>query len=115
MFVATVVVSVLLALAALASGAAKLSRQPKLMESLAGLGVPVAWLPRLAGAEIAGALGLLLGLRFAPLGILAAAGLVAYFVGAVITHVRADDSEIAAPAALAVLSAVALVLRVVTM
>ena len=41
--------------------------------------------------------------------------MVAYFVGAVITHVRADDSEIAAPAALAVLSAVALALRAVTM
>ena len=115
MFVATVIVSVLLALAAIGSGFGKLSKQPKLVESLTGLGVPMAWLPRLAAAEIAGGVGLLLGLKVAPLGIAAAIGLVAYFAGAVATHRRAKDKNFAPPAVLALLSVAALVLRAVTM
>lgn len=115
MFVATVVVSVLLALAAAGSGVGKLTRQPKLVESLSGLGVPMRWLPPLAAAEIVGAAGLLIGLAVAPLGIAAAVGLIAYFVGAVVTHLRAKDTKFAPPAALAALAVVALVLRLATM
>jgi hypothetical protein len=115
MFIATVVVSALLALAALGSGAGKLSKQPKLVEQLGGLGVPMSWLPRLAAAEIAGAVGLLVGLKAAPLGIAAGVGLVLYFVGAVATHLRKGDKNITAPAVLALLSVAAVVLRIVTM
>jgi uncharacterized membrane protein YphA (DoxX/SURF4 family) len=114
-FVATVIVSAQVALAAIGSGFGKLSKQPKLVENLTGLGVPLAWLPRLAAAEIAGGIGVLVGLKVAPLGIAAAIGLVAYFVGAVITHLRAKDKNFAPPAALALLAAAALVLRIVTM
>lgn len=115
MFIGTVVVSALLALAALGSGAAKLTKQPKLVEQLGGLGVPLAWLPRLAAAEIAGAVGLLVGLKVAPLGIAAGVGLVLYFVGAVGTHLRKGDKNIAPPAMLALFSVAAVVLRIVTM
>lgn len=115
MFIATVIVSALLALAALGSGAAKLTKQPKLVEQLGGLGVPMAWLPRLAAAEIAGAVGLLVGLKVAPLGIAAGVGLVLYFVGAVSAHLRKGDKNIAPPAMLALLSVAAVVLRIVTM
>jgi len=115
MFVATVIVTVLLALAALGSAMAKLTKQPKLVEQLTGLGVPQSWLPRLAVAEIAGAVGLLVGLKVAALGIAAAIGLIAYFVGAVITHVRKHDKEIAPAAVLALVAVAALVLRIVTM
>lgn len=115
MFIATVIVSVLLAAMAAASGVGKLSKQPKLIESLTGLGVPMSWVPRLAAAELAGAAGLIIGLWVAPLGIAAAVGLVAYFVGAVVTHVKADDRELIAPAVLAVVSVAALVLRTVSM
>ena len=52
--------------------------------------VPDSWLPTLATLKLAGAIGLLIGLLgVRPLGIAAAAGLVVFFVGAVITHVRA--------------------------
>lgn len=115
MFIATVIVSALLAAAALGSASAKLSKQPKIVESLTGLGVPMSWLPKLAVAETAGGIGLLVGLRFAGLGIAAAIGLVAYFVGAVITHLRAKDKNIAPPAMFAVLSVAALVLRIASM
>lgn len=115
MFVATIVVSVLLALAALGSGAAKLTKQPKLVEQMAALGVPAAWLPRLAAAEIAGAVGLLVGLKVAPLGIAAGVGLVLYFVGAVATHLRKGDKNIAPPALLGLVAVAAVVLRIITM
>lgn len=114
MFVATVVVSVLLALAALGSGMGKLTKQPKIVESLTGLGVPSSWFPFLALAEIAGAVGLLVGLGVAPLGIAAAIGLIAYFVGAVLTHIKAKDKNFAPPAVLALIAVAALVLRIAT-
>jgi uncharacterized membrane protein YphA (DoxX/SURF4 family) len=114
-FIATVVVSVLIALAALGSASAKLTKNPKIVENLTKLGVPDAWLPRLAAAEIAGGVGVLVGLAVPAIGIAAAFGLVAYFVGAVITHVKAGDRELAPPAVLALVALAALVLRIVSM
>jgi len=56
----------------------------------ARVGVPRSWLPLLGGLKLAGGVGLLIGLAGVPLiGVAAAAGLVAYFIGAVATHVRA--------------------------
>ena len=53
----------------------------------------VRYFPVLASLELAGAAGILLGLWLEPLGILAAATLVAYFIGAVIGHFRARDTK----------------------
>lgn len=56
----------------------------------AAVGVPPKWLPELAALKGAGALGLLLGLLGVPLiGLAAAAGLVAFYIGAVVVHVHA--------------------------
>jgi hypothetical protein len=56
----------------------------------AEVGVPPSWLPRLAALKAAGAVGLVLGLAGVPyLGIAAAAGLVLFFTGAIIAHLRA--------------------------
>ncbi|MGB3475764.1 MAG: DoxX family protein [Mycobacterium sp.] len=56
----------------------------------ARVGVPRSWLPLLGGLKLAGGAGLLVGLAGVPLlGVAAAAGLVAYFIGAVVTHIRA--------------------------
>ncbi|OXR46237.1 hypothetical protein B7C42_01203 [Nocardia cerradoensis] len=52
-------------------------------------GVPDWALMPLAAIKAAGALGLLAGLVFSAIGLAAAVGLVLYFVGAVITIVRA--------------------------
>jgi hypothetical protein len=80
----------------------------------AEVGVPRSWLPPLATAKLAGAAGLfvgLLGLR--ALGIAAAVGLVLFFVGAVVTHVRARVLyNIAFPGAFLCLSAATLALMV---
>jgi len=57
--------------------------------NMRGYGVPDRALMPLAAIKAAGALGLLAGLVFPAIGLAAAVGLVLYFVGAVITIVRA--------------------------
>jgi hypothetical protein len=116
MFVACVIVTVVLAVAMLGSATAQLTRQPKILEQMSTLGVPEAWLPRLAACEIAGGVGLLLGLAVAPIGIAAAIGACGYFIGAIVVHVRAGDSAgSAAPGILLLIALAALVLRILTM
>lgn len=112
MFVACAIVSSLLAAALVASATAKLTKADRVVESITGVGVPLGWFPWLAVTELAGALGLLVGLGVEPLGIAAGIGVVLYFVGAVIAHVRVKDyAGAAAPAPLLVVAAAALVLR----
>jgi hypothetical protein len=50
------------------------------------------WFPHLAACELAGALGLLAGIAWPPIGLAAALGLIFYFVGAIIAHLRAGDA-----------------------
>ena len=57
------------------------------------VGVPSRYFPVLAGLELAGAAGIIVGLWVEWLGIPAAAGLVAYFVGAVTGHLRVGDTK----------------------
>jgi hypothetical protein len=78
----------------------------------AEVGVPRSWLPALGAAKLAGAIGLVVGLLGLPwLGIAAATGLVLFFVGAVLTHLRARVLyNIAFPAAYLCLSAASLAL-----
>ena len=75
------------------------------------VGVARSWLPTLGFLKGAGALGLLLGLFGIPIiGIAAAAGLVAFFIGAVTAHVRARVFyNIAFPTLFLALAAVSLV------
>ncbi|MFF2009658.1 DoxX family protein [Streptomyces sp. NPDC058195] len=111
MFIGYVVVATLLALASAASAFLTFTRNPQVVGNMAKVGVPDSWLPWLATAKSAGALGLLAGLVVAPLGIAAAAGLVLYFAGAVITHLRAKDYAVAPVIVLTLIAAAALVLR----
>ena len=76
------------------------------------VGVPLKYFPILAACEFAGALGLVLGIRWPLLGIAAAIGLVLYFLGAVLSHLRAGDAKGMGPAAFTFVAAtVALILR----
>jgi DoxX-like family len=74
--------------------------------------VPRSWLPMLGALKLAGAIGLLVGVVGPPaIGIAAATGLVLYFIGAVIAHLRARVFyNIAFPGAYLGLSAASLVL-----
>lgn len=78
----------------------------------AQVGVPRSWLPMLGALKLAGGIGLVAGLLGVPvIGIAAAAGLVAFFVGAVATHIRAGVFyNIAFPAGYLLLSTASLAL-----
>ncbi|MEB4212209.1 DoxX family protein [Mycobacterium sp. 94-17] len=80
----------------------------------AQVGVPRSWLPALGAVKLAGAAGIVLGLLGRPeLGIAAAVGLVLFFVGAVMTHLRAHVLyNIAFPGAYLCLSGASLALMV---
>ena len=116
MSTALVIATVALSLVAVGSAIAKLRGAEPVVAAVHGtVGVPLRFLPVLAGLEIAGAVGILLGLAVVPLGIAAATGLVLYFVGAVVGHLRVRDTKGAASPALPLLLSVAvLVLRIST-
>ena len=101
----------MLAAVLVVSGRAKLVQDPKVQASLDRALVPHAWYAPLAAVEFAGAFGLLAGIAWRPLGVAAATGVVAYFVGAVWAHLRAHDAAGApVPVALLALAAATLVL-----
>lgn len=97
MFIAYVVLAVMLSLVLVFSAIPDITHDPKITEGLKALGVPDSWFLPLGLVKIAGALGLLSGIAYRPLGIAAAIGVVLYFLGAVITHLRAGDMKDSAP------------------
>ncbi|MDJ0393218.1 DoxX family protein [Rhodococcus sp. G-MC3] len=115
MFIATLIVSIFLAVALTFSAVGKLTKNPAVIPIMEAVGVPADKIPVLAYLEIAGAIGLLVGLFWWPIGVAAAIGVILYFVGAVIAHVRVKDIKGTGPAAFLTLVAVAaLVLRLNT-
>ncbi|MCJ0906143.1 DoxX family protein [Rhodococcus sp. ARC_M6] len=115
MFIAYVVIAAILTATLAGSAYLDLTREEKLVASLTGLGVPEDRIPQLGLIKLAGIIGLLVGLWIPAIGIAAAIGLTLYFVGAVVAHLKAGDHQIAPPAMLGLLSAAALVLRIVSM
>jgi hypothetical protein len=111
-FVANIV-ALVAALIAIFSAVGKLRRDPYIVKVIHEVvGVPMKWLPWLAACEIAGALGLLLGILWPPIGLAAAGGLVIYFLGAAISHLRVGDVKGIGPALfMMTVSAAALVTR----
>ena len=64
------------------------------------LGVPFKYFPLLAACEFSGAVGLAIGIWWPPIGIAAGIGLVLYFAGAIVTHLRIGDVKGVGPATL---------------
>ncbi|MFD5249191.1 DoxX family protein [Amycolatopsis sp. NPDC058340] len=90
MFTAYLTLAILTIVINAGIAAADFARIPFVLENSAEVKVPQSWIPPLASLKAAGAAGLLLGLLGVPyLGTAAAAGLVLFYLGAVITHVRA--------------------------
>ena len=116
MFIALVITTLLLAVMAATSAAKKLQKDEQVLTVIGGtVGVPQQYFPMLATLELAGAAGILLGLRLAPLGI-AAAGLAAYFLGALAGHLRVGDTKGATmPLPLLALAIAVLALRILTL
>ncbi|MFJ3894669.1 DoxX family protein [Streptomyces sp. NPDC090083] len=97
--------TIVLSLVLVGSALAKLKRREAVVGSLRRADVPDSWLPRLALLECAGAVGLLSGLAYPPLGIAAGVGVFLFFCGAVVFHLRAHDRKgLIAPASLTLLT-----------
>ena len=116
MGIAYLVVTIVLASIAVFSGIGKLRHDPKIVKVIHEIvGIPMKYFPMLAACEIAGAVGLILGIWWPQLGVLAAVALLIYFVGAVVSHLRVGDAKGIGPAAfLLTMSAAALCLRILT-
>jgi hypothetical protein len=116
MLAVTVVVST--ALAALMTFAAvrKLGHSEPVVAAYSRVGVPEDKLDYLAFVLLAGAAGLLLGLIWAPIGVAAAAGTVAYFLLAIAAHVKHEDrGNLPTPIVMELTAVAALVLRLATL
>jgi len=111
------VTTALVALMVAYSGLGKVRRDPRMVKVIhETVGVPLKYLPLLAICEFAGALGLVAGIWWAALGVAAGVGLVLYFVGAIVSHLRVGDIKGVGPAFfMLVLASGALTVRVLTM
>ena len=115
MFTAYLIVTVLAAAANIFSATLDFIRFKQILINMAKVGVSESWITMLGALKAAGALGLLVGLRVPLIGIAAAVGLVLFFVGAIITHLRGRDYSFGLAIVFLLLAVVALVLRVVTL
>jgi hypothetical protein len=114
MSTAYVVVSVLLAVALAISATLDFARYQQVLINMAKAGVPESWLTMLGTLKAAGALGLLVGFGVPLIGTAAAVGVILFFVGAIITHLRVRDYSFGLAAAFLVLAMAALVLGLAT-
>ena len=116
MGIAYLVITILLAAIVTFSGIGKIRHDPRIVQVIHELiGVPMKYFPLLAGCEFAGALGVVLGIWWPLLGAAAGIGLVIYFVGASVSHLRVGDVKGIGPAAfILVLATAALALRILT-
>ena len=111
MFFATATVTALLAALMTYAAARKLSHRPEVVATYTRVGVPEERLNVLAATLIAGAAGLLLGLVWPPIGIVAAVATVVYFLVAIAAHVRSHDlANVATPIVMELLAVSAAVL-----
>jgi hypothetical protein len=90
MFAGYVAVTVITILANAWAAHADFVRARFVLANAAEVDVPHSWIPALGALKAAGAAGLLLGLLGVPyIGVAAAVGLVLFFTGALVAHVRA--------------------------
>jgi len=83
--------AVVLATIAIVSAMGKLRKMPQVIESMTHVGVKPNQIPLLAYLEIAGAVGILIGIAIPTLAFISAGALMLYFLGAVVAHLRVKD------------------------
>ncbi|MSZ42104.1 MAG: DoxX family membrane protein [Actinobacteria bacterium] len=110
---ALLIFAAILGLMTVVSGFGKLSMKDNVVEMLNHVGLNERQIRLLGTVEILGAIGLLFGIWLPLLGLLAALGFVAYFLGAVIAHIRVRDGikDMAPAILLTVLSIIVTVLQ----
>jgi len=116
MGIAYLVITIFLAAMVTFSGIGKLRHDPHIVQVIHEVvGVPMKYFPLLAACELAGGFGLVLGIWWPLLGVAAGIGLVLYFVGACVSHLRVGDVKGIGPAAfILVVAAAALALRLLS-
>jgi hypothetical protein len=82
-----------------------------LAAQMANAKVPLAWMPMLATVKLVAMVGILVGFWVPAVGTAAAIGVAVYFVGAIIKHVAANDSNVFGAIFFLVLACAALTLR----
>jgi hypothetical protein len=115
MHIAYIIVAAIFTVMLGMSARMKLAHDPLAVEVISEVvGVPLRFFPVLALLEVAGAVGLLGGIALKPLGVAAGTGLVAYFVGAITSHLRMRDlvpGHIGPPVMMLAISTAALAFR----
>ena len=113
MTILLIVLGALLCAAVTASALGKLRGMPQVVQTLTHVGLTPGQIRALGVVMLLGVLGIVAGIWVPMLGVLAALGLVLYFAGGVIAHLRVKDPiKDAAPAlGLGVLSLIVLVLE----
>lgn len=113
MFIVTVVLAILLALAFGASGGQKVAGVKSAMDQADHLHIPHNAYKGIGVLELLAAIGLLVGLAVWPLGVAAGVGLVLLMIGAIITHIRVGDkiAQFGPALALGVLALVEVIVR----
>ncbi|HEX2307280.1 MAG TPA: DoxX family protein [Jatrophihabitantaceae bacterium] len=91
MFVVTVILTIVLCVAYLASGAMKIAGLPMARDAAEHFGIPWNGYRGIGVLEWAAVAGLLIGLGVPALGVAAATGIVLLMIGAMIFHLRAGD------------------------
>ena len=114
MFIAYIVVTILAAAANTFSSALDFIRYKQVLINMARAGVPESWITMLGILKAAGALELLVGIGMPMIGIAAAVGLILFFVGAIITDLRAHDYSFGLAMVFLALAVAALALRLAT-
>ena len=114
MTVALVLVTLLTVAANAWAASVDATRPAWVLANMSRLGVPEARLGVLGALKAAGAVGLAVGLALPPIGVAAATGLVLFFVGAIVTVVRARWWAHWYPVAFLLLAAASLALRLTT-
>jgi DoxX-like family len=111
MFIAYIVVTLVAAAANIFSATLDFIRFKQVLTNMAKAGVSESWITTLGILKAAGALGLLIGIGVPLIGIAAGTGLVLFFIGAIITHLRAHDYSFGLAIVFLLLAVSALIFR----
>jgi hypothetical protein len=111
MFITYLAVTFLAAAVNIFSATLDFVRYKQVLINMAKVGVSDSWITTFGALKAAGALGLLVGIAVPLIGVAAASGLVLFFIGAVVTHLRAHDYSFGLAVVFLVLAVAALIMR----
>jgi hypothetical protein len=112
MFAAYVIFTVITIAYNLFSAVCDFIRYKPILLAMEKAGVPTSWLSGLGILKAAGAIGLLVGFVVPPIGMAAIIGIILFYCGAIVTHLRVRDNSFGLAAVFLFLAVAALTLRI---